>query len=550
MASRVAEVIYKLKDLFTGPAKRVERGYDRIKRSARDAADSVERQNSRMSKSFGVLVGSLKRVAGPLLVIAGISKAFRGTAQAAEDLDKLGKTAAQLNIDVSSLDALQFAAERSGVAVDKVGASLFTLQKRTGEAAAGIGAAKFAFEQLGIDAAQFSELGVEEQIRSLASAIASIDSEEQQAAISSALFGKGNAQDFLKLLQQGGDGIADLIAKGKELRNITSDQTDLAARFEDAWTNAGRSVRGAFDGLFTGFQRAFVAGAEAIGVLDKPTESLADQLAAATAELERLQNASSRSNANASEIREQVREIERLTRELEEQTKDQAEAERQTEQLAAARRQAERAEEVYREGLEDTTRAIKNQTSSAKRLLDQQTAELRSARAEQQSIEEEFAQLRDEVTAPEAEDITGLDVQTKALEARRKLAEGDAEGAIKAARQGADLLRDLKAEGDEAGFVLGFLADQLAKVANEAAKAQTDQEVLDVAREAEKFNVLTAKLNQLQGDAATAGTQIGKAVVAAIDAELRAANFGSAIQSGLSGYRETLQREIEGSAPK
>jgi len=501
-----------------------------------------------MSKSFGVLVGSLKRLAGPLLALAAITKTLRGVGTSAEQLDKLGKTADQLNIDVSSLDALQFAAERSGVAVDKVGASLFTLQKRTGEAATGIGAAKVAFEQLGIDAAKFSELGIEEQITQLATAIASLESEEQQANISSALFGKGNAQDFLKLLQQGGDGIAELVAKGKELRTVTSDQTDLAARFEDAWTNAGRSIKGAFDGVFTGFQRAFVAASETIGILDKPTQSLADQLAAARRELENLEASSSRSNATQRALKAQREEVERLTKALEAQAAANEEAQKETEKRAKALEAAQAAERAYRRQVDALTESFDNQADAQKRILDQQTDELRAARAEQASIEEEFAQLRADVTAPASEDISGLDVQTKALEARRKLAEGDTEAAIKAAREGADLLRDLKAEGDEAGFVLGFLADELGRVAKEAAKEQADAEVLDVAKAAESFNVVTSKLKLLKSEAAQAGTEIGQAVVQSIQTELELAKFN------LPGFQgsdlSNLASEIEKGAPK
>jgi hypothetical protein len=109
-------------------------------------------------------------------------------------------------------------------------------------------------------------------------------------------------------------------------------------------------------------------------------------------------------------------------------------------------------------------------------------------------------------------------------------------------------LRDLKSEGDEAGFVLGFLADQLGSIAKEAAAQQTNSEVLDVAKAAESFNVVNAKLEQLKSDAATQGTAIGKAVVSAIQAELNAANLKlpNVVQQGLADYR----RQVQDEAPK
>jgi hypothetical protein len=225
MASRVAEVIYRLKDLFTGPAKKVEGSYDRIKRSSRSAADQVEKDNSRIGTSFGGIVAALKRVAGPLAILAAVVKTIRSTGEAADDLDRLGKTAAKLNIDPQEFAGLEFAAERSGVAVQKVEAALFTLQKRSGEAAQGIGAARLAFEELGINVEEFNQLNAGEQVRLLANQFAALEGEERKAAIASALFSKGNA-DLLKVLNQGGDAVDRYVKELAEYREVSVEATE------------------------------------------------------------------------------------------------------------------------------------------------------------------------------------------------------------------------------------------------------------------------------------------------------------------------------------
>lgn len=547
--SRVAEVLYRLKDLFTGPARKIREQYAKLRQTSRETAESVERDNDRVRKSFSAVVGSLKRVAGPLAIVAGALKAGRATNSLADELDRLGKTAAQLDIDASDLAALEFTADRSGVAIGKVEKALFTLQKRAGEAALGIGAAKVAFQDLGIDAERFNELNATEQFELLANAFSEIEGEERRAALASALFSKQNA-DVLKVLNQGGDAVNALVDEYKSYRDITREATEEAARFNDAGTNFRNLLRSGFDVFGNYFIQASNRVSEAVGLIEKRVEPLEEQLAAAREELERLTSASSRSNANARAIREATDEVERLTLAIEDQAREQEEAQRQTEELARSREAAERADERYRETVEDLTESFRNQTSSQKRNLDQQTSELRAARAEQVSVEKEFQRLREDVTSVSAgDDLSGLDVQTKALEARRRLAEGDAEGAIKAARQGAELLRDLKDEGDEAGVVLGFLADQLGKVANEAAKQQADTEVLDVAKEAEKFNVITAKLRQIEKEAEAIGqgigTTTGKAIVATLQAELDAATLRlpQPVVEGLQEFRRGLQRE-------
>lgn len=527
------------------------------------AADSVEADSTRMGRSVGALGAVFRRSLGPLIAFFSVFRAAREIGQTADELDRLGKTAANLNIGVGDLAGLQFGAEREGVAIEKVNAALFTLQKRTGEAAQGIGAAKVAFEQLGISAREFSELDTIDQFKLLADRLSVVSNESERAALTSALFSKEAGREVGKLLKRGSAAIADYVDEATALRDVTEQATEQAAKFNDINTNLGRELRGLVDKAINPLIDGYVRLGESVGLASEKTPELTVQLARARAELETLQRtvaatdavdfdliqtrdlrgAAERTREAQAALQKQARLVEDLERQLLEQTSAQREAAKAADELAAERTTAEQAEQRYRSNLEATTAAIENQTSSAKRALDQQTAELRAARAEQESIEQEFARLRDDVTAPDAADVTGLDVQIKALEARRRLQQGDAAGAIDAARAGSDLLRDLSSQGEEAGFTLGFLADQLAKVAREASAEKTETEILDVAREAEKFNVLTEKLERIKGEAAEQGTEIGRAVVANINAELRAADFGEVISSGIRDVARQLEKE-------
>lgn len=544
MASRIAEVVYKLKDLFSGPAKGVERSYDRIKASSRDASRQVEADNSRIGKSFGALGALIRRSLGPLIAFYTVLRTGRAVATAADDLDRLGKAADKLDIDVEQLAALEFAADRSGAAIASVEKGLFTLQKRTGEAVRGIGAARLAFEELGIDAAEFAELDAAQQIELLAEQFETLAGEETRAAVAAALFSKEGGAELLKILNQGGDALRDYVEQFKALRDVSDETTAKAAEFNDALTNLRTFGRGLLDRVINPLISGFVSLSRAVGLTEASLEERLTDAQERLARLEALRGRAAR--AQAENLADARREVAKLTAEVEKNAAAEAEKTRIAEEAAKAREEQARAEEEYKEQLKDTTRLIEEQASFRQRKLNEETAQLRAARTEQQRIEEEFADLRDEVTAPAAEDVTGLDVQVKALEARRQLAAGDAEAAIETARQGADLLQDLKSQGDEAGFVLGFLADQLGKVAREAAEQRSQAEVVDVARAAEQFNVITAKIAQLKTTAAREGTEIGRAIVAGINAELRVADYDDAIQEGLRTWRRQLEQE----APK
>tara|TARA_R110000822_G_scaffold77235_5_gene185339 strand:+ start:1442 stop:3205 length:1764 start_codon:yes stop_codon:yes gene_type:complete len=66
-------------------------------------------------------------------------------------MDKLGKTADKLGIEVEFLQAMRFAAEQTGVKVEALDMGLQRFIRRAAEAAKGTGESKRAFEQLGIE---------------------------------------------------------------------------------------------------------------------------------------------------------------------------------------------------------------------------------------------------------------------------------------------------------------------------------------------------------------------------------------------------------------
>jgi hypothetical protein len=532
MARRVAEVVYKLRDVFTGPAAKVRGAYDKIRRSSRKTADSVSKDNSRIERSFGRLRG----------VIAGFATAltFRGAVrtinETADELDRLGKAARKLELDPQSLAGLEFAAERSGVAIGKVEKSLFTLQKRSGEAAKGLGAAKFAFEALNIDAEKFNELEIETQIKVLADRLKDLPVEER-GALASAFFGKQNAQEFLNLLNQGSGSISALIDQFNELNTITTESTQAAEDYKDALTN----INAAIDGIKN--QRLPPILRDITDVLDY--YGARGEEAELNRELTILEKRLSFIRADSLEAREIEKRVDIIRESLRGLAEDASSVDDEPIEIDISIDDSDvRAQ--YQRTVDSLTDIAEDGLKERTQLLNAETAEVRQAQAEQLRIARQFRQLREDLDRKPAEDVTGLDVQVATLEARRQLDQGNADAAIEAAGKAGELLRDLSENGEQSGFVLRFLAKQIEDIANAAAQQNVDAELIDQEKAQASVDAFKGKLEALKGDAVKQGAEAGKAFVEAFKAELDVATLTLPSVSPSSGgrqFRDAIERE-------
>jgi len=521
MASRVAEVIYRLKDLFTKPAERVSSGYDRIRKSSRGAADSVERDNRRMVSSFRRLSGAVKGAATVFVASFAGRAIVGGITNVADELDRLGKVSRRLDIDPQTLAGLEFAADRSGIAISKMSASIETLQKRTGEALQGIGRAKLAFDSLGISAQEFAELNADEQLVQIANALQGVASEEERAAIAAQLFSKANA-DLLNLLNEGGPAIAAYLQEFSKFKQITTEQTDAAEAYNDAFTNLNAALDGRKFALITPVIETLNERLNASGKGANEIENVKEQLKRARETFDELAKAGLQGSSSFDYFSVRVVKLSQQLQELQDTEKAAKDA---TEQEAAQRKEQAAAIAEYKEEVSSLSDTFDEQAKSRKAVLDRETAELRAARNQQVSIEREFQNLVNEVNANQDQDVTGNDVLLKTRQAEAAAAKGETEEAIRLAREGGDLLKQLRDGGEEAGFVLSFLAQGLQRVATEASQSKVDAELIDTEQAQTALDGVKNKMTALATDAVASGTQVGKAFVQAMQQEISAAQL-------------------------
>ena len=527
MANRVVEVFYELKDLFSGKIRKITGSYRDLEGASERASEKIVRDNRRTESSFTRLsasVGKLRTLWFSLTGLIAAGGVVAGLRRVSSQLDELGKTADRLGISANTLNAFQFAAERSGVASEKIAGAIETLQKRTGEAAQGIGEAAKAFDRLGVNVEDFIALDAEAQFRELAGLLQAVASEEERAALASQLFSKANL-DVLQILNQGPAAFDAYIAKAKELNTITDENVQAAAAFEDSLRNAQEALRA------PGLQ----FGARVITGLNLLSESAglsANQLRNLEQAVLLAQKAFDAANrVGLSESTEQYRRLERnlnaARAELRAYALQLGKTAIAEDEARKAREQQDATNERYISGLNEVTDGFERLSERRIETINAEVAEFEAAQKRQARIAREFSDLYDDITQPDLdpEDVSLGDVFLAQRRAAAASERGEAEQAVEIARQGFDLLELLKEKGTETGGTLQFLAGQLKKVAEVAAAQDVSREQTQVDAAKRAFAELQKQADFLKANAPAAGKEYAQAFLQGARDELAGAQL-------------------------
>ena len=160
--------------------------------------------------------------------------------------DLLAKTARKLGLGVETLQELRFAADRSGVGIEKFDKALAGMSKRIGEAKAGTGQL-ITFLKKGNPVLLEQLKAVtsnEEAFNLMVDAITSLEDPTAKAALASAAFGRTGV-DLINVLALGRDGVEDLRKEFRDLGgSITQEGAESSEEFTDALTNLKAVVSG------------------------------------------------------------------------------------------------------------------------------------------------------------------------------------------------------------------------------------------------------------------------------------------------------------------
>lgn len=211
---------------------------------------SAERESRGLIGTLSsVRAGYLALAAGAAAATAGLVKSIAGVVETARELQSFGQ---RLGVPVDVLSELKFVAEQNGLSFGQLGIAMQGLTRRVGEAAKGLGEARGALKDLGLDAAALAGKRADEQFEIVADALAGVTSQSERVRVAFKLF----EQEGVGLLQVFGGvagSMSELRARAREL-GVTM-TADTVASLDKAARAAGE-VKAAWDGV----KQAFVGG--------------------------------------------------------------------------------------------------------------------------------------------------------------------------------------------------------------------------------------------------------------------------------------------------
>jgi len=226
------------------------------------AVDNFTKPFKTLGKTLVKTTQTIKRVG---IGIAGAGAALTAFVTLTENgIDRQVKFATRLGISVTELSKLQFAAQQSGIEVQTMNLAVQRMTRRVAEAAQGLGEAKGALSELNINARQFKNLALDEQMFQLASAIEKVEDPADQLRLAFKLFdSEGTA--VLQMLKGGSEAMRAMAADAEFLGVAISqksarsavDFTDQMGRAKSAMVGVSRAVSDDLAPIMAGLAKTF-----------------------------------------------------------------------------------------------------------------------------------------------------------------------------------------------------------------------------------------------------------------------------------------------------
>lgn len=158
--------------------------------------------------------------------------------------DEVAKTGDKIGIALGPFQELRYAAERSGVSTQKFDSSLERFVKRMGEATQGTGAARKAYDELGLSAEDLSKMTPEDSLELVAERLSSVENQSQRVAIAAQLFGREGVA-MVNMMKDGSAGLRELRKDARATGYVLSEQAARDAEtFKDAMLDAQLGMAG------------------------------------------------------------------------------------------------------------------------------------------------------------------------------------------------------------------------------------------------------------------------------------------------------------------
>jgi hypothetical protein len=224
-------------------AERMKVANSRMQRQKRYLEQLGKADVSGKFKNMTSEVGKFSKRA--LVATGGVAAGVFGLANSTATLgDEVAKTGDKIGIALGPFQELRYAAERSGVSTQKLDSSLERFVKRMGEATSGTGAAKKAYDELGLSAEDLAKMTPEDSLAVVADRLSSVENQSQKVALAAQLFGREGV-GMINMLKGGSAGLQALRKDALATGYVLSEKAARDAEtFKDAMLDAQLGMAG------------------------------------------------------------------------------------------------------------------------------------------------------------------------------------------------------------------------------------------------------------------------------------------------------------------
>lgn len=194
------------------------------------AIDKTKKGFGSVGRALGGLTKSIFSMRTALVGVAGAAGFGLLVRSSLNATDSLAKTASKIGTTTEALGALRYAADLTGVSTTTMDMALQRFTRRTAEAAQGMGEAKGAIRELGINAQELNRMPLDKRMVVLADAFSNVESESDRLRLAFKLFDSEGAA-LVNTLSQGSDGLKAMLGEARSLGLAMS--TTAASGVED-----------------------------------------------------------------------------------------------------------------------------------------------------------------------------------------------------------------------------------------------------------------------------------------------------------------------------
>ena len=209
------------------------------------------------TKSFA---GSMKGMLAGALGLGAITAAFRSMFV---EMDRVQKLGLRFGETAETIQKVKLAADLAGSEIEGLAKAITVATRNAHEAATGNIEYAETFETLGIDAAAFINLPMEEKISLLAKSLESGAGSGEKLALMMDILGKGGA-DLIPLLSQGQEALQEQFANTS---TVSQGTVDSIANFNDALTKLKQKAQVVGGSVINGFRLMIAVIGAGVGTI-------------------------------------------------------------------------------------------------------------------------------------------------------------------------------------------------------------------------------------------------------------------------------------------